>query len=107
MGTGRVSYIPLQEFMNSTRLISSLSLIRGARKLAVPLALATLVASCGEAQKQGGPPPPAVTVATPIKRTLFDYDEYVGRFTAINIVEVRARVSGYLDGIAFQRRATR
>jgi RND family efflux transporter MFP subunit len=102
MGTGRVSYFPLQEFMNPTRLVSSLFLIRGAWKLAVPLALATLVASCGEAQKQGGPPPPAVTVAKPIKRTLFDYDEYVGRFTAVNAVEVRARVSGYLDGLHFK-----
>src|SRR5258707_3274803 len=102
MGTGRVSYIPLQEFMNSTRLISSFSLIIGARRLAVPLALATLVASCGERQQQGGPPPPAVTVATPVKRTVFDYDEYVGRFTAINLVEVRARVSGYLDKLHFK-----
>jgi RND family efflux transporter MFP subunit len=102
MGTGRVSYILLQEFMNSTRFISSISLIDSARKLAVPLALATLVASCGEAQKQGGPPPPAVTVAAPVKRTVFDYDEYVGRFTAINMVEVRARVSGYLDKLHFK-----
>ena len=86
--------------MNPTRLVSSLFLIRGAWKLAVPLALATWWRSCGEAQKQGGPPPPAVTVAKPIKRTLFDYDEYVGRFTAINAVEVRARVSGYLDFIS-------
>ncbi|HKA76265.1 MAG TPA: efflux RND transporter periplasmic adaptor subunit [Pseudolabrys sp.] len=88
--------------MNSTRLISSFSLIIGARRLAVPLALATLVASCGERQQQGGPPPPAVTVATPVKRTVFDYDEYVGRFTAINLVEVRARVSGYLDKLHFK-----
>src|SRR4249919_636520 len=77
--------------------ISSLSLMHGARAIALPLAIATLVASCGEGQKQAGPPPPAVTVAEPIKRTVFDYDEYVGRFTAINSVEVRARVSGYLD----------
>src|SRR4029077_14864066 len=102
MGTGRVSYILLQEFMNSTRFISSISLIDSARKLAVPLALATLVASCGEAQKQGGPPPPAVTVAAPVKRTVFDYDEYVGRFTVTNMVEGRGRVSGYLDKLHFK-----
>jgi len=88
--------------MNSTRPISSFSLIRGPRLFVVPLALATLVASCGERQPQGGPPPPAVTVATPVKRTVFDYDEYVGRFTAINSVEVRARVSGYLDMLHFK-----
>ncbi len=41
-------------------------------------------------------------MAKPIKRTVFDYDEYVGRFTAINSVEVRARVSGYLEGLHFK-----
>jgi RND family efflux transporter MFP subunit len=92
----------LQEFMNPNRLVSSFSLMRGVQKFAVPLALATLVASCGERQPQGGPPPPAVTVAKPIKRTVFDFDEYVGRFAAINSVEVRARVSGYLEGLHFK-----
>lgn len=66
-----------------------------------PLALALLVASCGE-QKQAAPPPaPQVTVALPTKRTVFDYDEYVGRFVAVNSVEIRARVSGYLDKVHF------
>jgi RND family efflux transporter MFP subunit len=88
--------------MNPNRLVSSFSLMRGVQKFAVPLALATLVASCGERQPQGGPPPPAVTVAKPIKRTVFDFDEYVGRFAAINSVEVRARVSGYLEGLHFK-----
>jgi len=75
----------------------------GARKVAAVLALATLVASCGEQKQQaGGPPPPAVTVAKPVKRTVVDYDEYVGRFAAINSVEIRARVSGYLDKIHFK-----
>ena len=77
--------------------------MRGARNAAVLCALATLVVSCGERQQQGGgPPPPAVTVAKPIKRTVSDFDEYVGRFTAVNSVEVRARVSGYLDGVHFK-----
>jgi RND family efflux transporter MFP subunit len=91
-----------QEFMNSTRLVSSFSLMRGARLFVMLLTLATLVASCGEPKQQGSPPPPAVTVATPVKRTVFDYDEYVGRFAAINLVEVRARVSGYLDKLQFK-----
>ncbi len=33
---------------------------------------------------------------------LSDYDEYVGRFTAVNSVEIRARVSGYLDTVDFK-----
>jgi len=77
--------------------------MRRAAKVALALALACFIASCGERQQQGGaPPPPTVTVAKPIKRTVFDFDEYVGRFTAINSVEVRARVSGYLDKLHFK-----
>ena len=89
--------------MNSRQLVSSFFLMRPVARFALPLAIATFVASCGERQQQGGAsPPPAVTVAKPVKRTVFDYDEYVGRFTAINSVEVRARVSGYLDKLHFK-----
>lgn len=65
------------------------------------VSLAVIVAGCGEQKQAAAPPPPAVTVAMPIKRTLFDYDEYVGRFVAVNSVEIRARVSGYLDKVHF------
>jgi RND family efflux transporter MFP subunit len=76
--------------------------MRSTRNFALLCALGTFVASCGEAQKPAAPPPPAVTIAAPVKRTVFDFDEYVGRFTAVNSVEVRARVSGYLEGVHFK-----
>ena len=76
--------------------------MRGGRDIVLVCALATLVASCGEGQKQGGAPPPAVSVAAPVKRAVSDFDEYVGRFAAVNSVEMRARVSGYLDGLHFK-----
>jgi RND family efflux transporter MFP subunit len=88
--------------MNSARAVSSFALMHSVRNIAILSALATLVASCGEGQKPAAPPPPAVTIAVPVKRTVFDYDEYVGRFTAVNSVEVRARVSGYLEGVPFK-----
>jgi RND family efflux transporter MFP subunit len=76
---------------------------RALRRLALPLVLATLVAACGDNQpQQAGPPPPGVTVAKPAQRQVTDHDEYVGRFTAVNSVEVRARVSGSLDGLHFK-----
>jgi RND family efflux transporter MFP subunit len=85
--------------------LPSISLMRGAN-IAAALALATLVAGCGDnasQQKQGGAPPaPQVTVAKPTQRTVSDYDEYVGRFAAVDSVEVRARVSGYLDSVDFK-----
>ena len=42
-----------------------------------------------------------MTVAKPTKKVVTDYDEYVGRFIALDYVEIRARVSGYLDKIHF------
>jgi RND family efflux transporter MFP subunit len=66
------------------------------------LAVVPLLGACGQGeQKQAAPPPPAVTVAKPVKQTVTDYDEYVGRFVAVDMVEVRARVSGYLDKVHF------
>ena len=70
-----------------------------------PAALAlTVLAACGQnpQPQQAAPPPPAVTVASPVQRTIADHDEYVGRFVAIDAVEIRARVSGYLDKIHFK-----
>jgi RND family efflux transporter MFP subunit len=69
--------------------------------LIVVSGLAVLLASCGEGQQAAAPPPPVVTVAHPTRRTVIDQDEYVGRFVAVNSVEIRARVSGYLDHVHF------
>ena len=72
------------------------------RRLAVLLAAAVL-ASCGQGQQQqaAAPPPAAVTVANPVQRTVVDQDEYVGRFVAVDSVEIRSRLSGYLSEIHF------
>ena len=48
------------------------------------------------------PPPPAVTVVQPIAQDILEWDEYTGRLEAIDFVEVRARVSGYLESIHFE-----
>jgi multidrug efflux system membrane fusion protein len=64
---------------------------------------AAALGGCGDSQNHAAaPPPPAVTVANPTKRTIVDQDEYVGRFVAVDSVEVRARVSGYLDRVHFE-----
>jgi RND family efflux transporter MFP subunit len=77
-------------------------LIPNVGRLVLSVVLAILTASCGEGQKQASTPaPPSVTVASPIKRTLVDSDEYVGRFVAVDSVEIRAHVSGYLDSVHF------
>jgi membrane fusion protein, multidrug efflux system len=57
--------------------------------------------SCNRAPAPPPPPPPAVTVAHPIRQQVIDWDEFVGRLEAVETVEVRARVSGFIDAVHF------
>ncbi|HVI38020.1 MAG TPA: biotin/lipoyl-binding protein, partial [Gaiellales bacterium] len=66
-----------------------------------------LLAGCdeaeeGSAQAKAAPPPPEVTVAKPLVQKLTEWDEFTGRFEAVQQVEIRARVAGYLQEIRFQ-----
>jgi RND family efflux transporter MFP subunit len=67
--------------------------------------IAFALAACGQSESKTtpvAPPAPQVTVAKPLSRQIADQDEYVGRFVAVESVEVRARVSGYLVAIHFR-----
>ena len=66
----------------------------------IPVALLAL-AACSGGDKPPAPPPPQVTVAVPLQREVVDWDEYVGRFEAIQDVELRPRVSGTIDRVMF------
>src|SRR5688572_21270102 len=71
----------------------------------LPVLLLQLLVASGcdkEAASKPAPPPPAVTVSAPIVKEVLDFDEYTGRLMAIEEVEVRARVKGYLDSIGFK-----
>ena len=54
------------------------------------------------ARKAPPPPTPVVTVARPLKMSVIDWDDYVGQFEAVDSVDVRPRVSGYLIGVGFK-----
>ncbi len=45
--------------------------------------------------------PPPVTVSVPLQKEVTEWDEYTGQFAAVDYVELRARVSGYLTEIHF------
>ncbi len=64
---------------------------------------ALLLGGCGGAGggAQSAPPPPQVSVATVIQRKVKDWDEFTGRLQAVETVEIRPRVSGYIDKVAF------
>jgi RND family efflux transporter MFP subunit len=69
--------------------------------LAVCLASCLALGACS-AKKPPPPAPPTVVVSKPLKTKVVDWDEYVGRFDAVNSVDVRPRVTGYLDAIRFR-----
>jgi RND family efflux transporter MFP subunit len=54
-----------------------------------------------EQAAQAAPPPPAVTVAKPLVKELVEWKDFTGQFQAVDAVDVRARVSGYLESINF------
>jgi RND family efflux transporter MFP subunit len=51
---------------------------------------------------QGGPPAMPVSVAPPVAKRVTQWDEFSGRFEAVASVEVRARVSGFIEQLHFK-----
>ena len=77
-----------------------------AARLAAPLALAVILAACTKtAAQQGAAPPPQVAVAPVIERDVTEWDEFTGRLQAVESVEVRPRVSGYISAVRFSEGA--
>jgi RND family efflux transporter MFP subunit len=72
------------------------------RSLAAALCAALFVAPSLALAQGAAPPPPTVTVAKPILKDIVEQDDFIGRFEAVDQVDVRARVSGYLDKVHFQ-----
>jgi multidrug efflux system membrane fusion protein len=74
-------------------------------KLALAVAGALLLAGCpGENANApaSAPPPPKVTVAKPVVKQIVEWDDFTGRFAAVDSVDIRARVSGYVDKVNFE-----
>lgn len=72
------------------------------RRLLAGTVAVLLLAGCDQKAEQAAPPPPAVTVAQPIKRVVTDWDEFSGRFEAIEQVQIRARVTGFVESVEFK-----
>ncbi|HEY2048374.1 MAG TPA: efflux RND transporter periplasmic adaptor subunit [Caulobacteraceae bacterium] len=69
-------------------------------KFIAVLGLAAATAGC--AKKPPPPPPPQIGVAEPLKATIVDWDDYDGQFIAVDSVDIRPRVSGYLLRVGFK-----
>jgi len=66
---------------------------------AVGTLLVALSSAAGQAPAP--PPPPTVTVAAVAEHDVTDWDEFTGRLEAVDAVEIRPRVSGYITRVAF------
>ncbi|WP_336604956.1 MULTISPECIES: efflux RND transporter periplasmic adaptor subunit [unclassified Pseudomonas] len=60
------------------------------------------LSGCGPDKDSNVTAAPSVTVSQPVKSVITDWDSFTGRFEATDSVEVRSRVSGYLEKVAFQ-----
>lgn len=60
-----------------------------------------VLVSCGKSDAPQAPPPPQVSVAQVLEKRVKDWDEFTGRLQAVETVEIRPRVSGYIDKVAF------
>jgi len=85
-----------------TRLAGCEHFSRQALRLCLlPIVCAALLSAC--APPQSPPPPPTkVTVQPPQLATVTNWDEYPGHLEAVEMVEIRPRVTGYIDSIHFQ-----
>ena len=73
--------------------------LRSTRVFAAITLFAAMAAACSKPQPVM--PPPEVTVAPAIDRSIADYDEFTGHFEAVQAVDVRPRVSGFIDRVSF------
>ncbi len=72
------------------------------RRIAAAFGACLLLAGCRNAPEVVSLPPPEVSVSQPVEQPVGDYFETTGRSEAVESVEIRARVSGYLVKVAFR-----
>src|SRR6185312_9581339 len=80
------------------------SLAAPAVAVVLAVAAALTLTGCGDkaaAQAAAAPPPPQVDVAQVISKQVAEFDEFTGRFEAVERVEIRPRVSGYIASVNF------
>ena len=69
---------------------------------AIAVAALAITACSRSGAQAGAPPPPEVDAAQVVVKPVRQWDEFSGRIAATDAVDVRARVSGYIDRIAFK-----
>ena len=82
--------------------MSATSVLRTITTILALASAATFTSGCGRSQAQQAPPTPTVTVAPAERKEIIEWDEFTGRTEAVEAVDVRPRVSGYIQEVRFQ-----
>lgn len=80
------------------------TVVSASAAIVLTLGLGAWLFSSGATQRGGGPGQggaPTVTVSAPLQRRVTEWSEFTGQFTAVDYVEIRARVGGYLTEVHF------
>src|ERR1043166_4963065 len=64
-----------------------------------------LLSACGQGNQYVAPPPPKVTVATPVQKPVTRYLEATGNLSSVNSADLVARVAGFVEKINYQEAA--
>lgn len=75
---------------------------RGRQAASALIVCAATAVGCQPKNEYAPPPPPAVEVAQPVERPVIDYLEFTGTTRAVETVDLRARVNGYLEQVHFE-----
>jgi len=83
-------------------MISAPNSLKVALFLPIGFLILLLPAGCEKEQQSNQSPPPKVTVSQPVMEEVVDYLEFRGNTQAVNTVQLRARIEGYLEGVYFE-----
>ncbi len=88
--------------MNATPLLSNRALRTTSLGVLLALSVAVIAGCSGQAAENGMPPPPAVSVAPVLIKQISQWDDFSGRVEAVENVDLRPRVSGYIDRVNYE-----
>ncbi|KAF1718005.1 efflux transporter periplasmic adaptor subunit [Pseudoxanthomonas yeongjuensis] len=88
--------------MNLNSIIESRALRTTSFGVLLALSVAVIAGCSGQAAENGMPPPPAVSVAPVLVKQISQWDDFSGRVEAVESVDLRPRVSGYIDRVNYE-----
>ena len=88
--------------MNAISFLENRALRTTALGVALALTVAVIAGCSGKAAETGMPPPPDVSVAPVLVKQISQWDDFSGRVEAVENVDLRPRVSGYIDRVNYE-----